>query len=60
MDPLETREKIEAEQMAEGEESDFALTVTVHIVLLDPHLGAVAKNTLDHGRNFGGGTTLDL
>ena len=41
-------------------EPDSTLTVGIDILALDLHVRAVAQNTLDHGRDLGRGTALEL
>ena len=53
MDALEPWQKVEPEQMTEGE-GDVALTMAVNVSLLNVHLGAMPRYALDHGRDFGG------
>ena len=40
--------------------SDLALPVGIDIVAIDLHLGAMAQQASDHGRDFRGGTVLEL
>src|SRR5208283_5895936 len=59
MDTLEPWQKVEPEQMAEGE-GNVALPMAVDVGLLHVHLGAVPQYALDHGCDFGGGWGLEL
>ena len=51
---LQSRQELEAEQVAEGE-ADLALPMGVDVLLLDIHLGVMAQHPLDHGGDLGGG-----
>ena len=56
---LETRHEIEAQQMAKGE-GHLALPMTIDVVLLDLHLGAMPQDPFNHGGDLGGRAALEL
>ena len=47
IDPLQSRHKLEAQEAAERE-GDRTLTVRIHVLPIDFHLGAMMNDTLDH------------
>src|ERR1700679_3614157 len=53
MDALEPWQKVEPEQVTEGE-GHVALPMAVDVSFLNVHLGAMPQYALDHGRDFGG------
>ena len=59
MDALEPWQKMEPEQMTEGE-GHVALPMAVDVSLLNVHLGAMPQYALDHGGDFGGRWGLEL
>ena len=59
MDALEPWQKVEPEQVTEGE-GHVALPMAVDVSLLNVHLGAMPQYALDHGRDFGGRWGLEL
>ncbi len=58
-DRLEPRGQFEAEKMCKGE-PDGTLAVGIDILALDFHVRAMTQHTLDHGRDLGRGTALEL
>jgi hypothetical protein len=59
MNTFQSRQQLKAQQPTEGK-TYFALSVTIDILLIDRHLGAVPEHALDHGGDLGGRAGLQL
>lgn len=59
VNPFEPRQELKAEEPAEGK-GNGALAMTVDVLPIDFHFGAVTDYALDHGRHLRGGRRLEL
>src|SRR5436305_10167930 len=51
--------QLETQQGAEGK-SDLALSMSIHVIAINLHLGTVAQQPSDHRCDFRGGTLFEL
>jgi hypothetical protein len=59
MQIFQAGQQLEAQKRTKGK-SDLRLTMGIDVVAIHLHLGRVAQQTGDHGRDFGGGTAFEL